>query len=55
MFGEAFKTFITFLAAVEAIVGLPREKAPLHASSFVYYRVRSERLLRKRQKSSKSR
>jgi hypothetical protein len=45
MFGEAFKTFITFLAAVEAIVGLPREKAPLHASSFVYYRESQKRAL----------
>ena len=45
MFGEACKTFITFSAATEAIVGLSREKAAFRASGSTYWREREKRAL----------
>jgi hypothetical protein len=45
MFGEACKTFIAFLAAAEAIIGLSREKAAFCASGYVYWRERQKRVL----------
>jgi hypothetical protein len=45
MFGEAYKTFIAFLAATEAIVGLSQEKAAFCAFGFAYWRERQKRAL----------
>jgi hypothetical protein len=45
MFGKACKTFIAFLAAAKAIVGLSREEAAFHTSGSAYWRERQKRAL----------
>ena len=45
MFGEAYKTFIAFSAAVEAIVRLSQEKDAFCASGSSYWRERLKQAL----------